>query len=150
MKIKKVVTDKGYLIGVKDNEYIYLEKPSWNCYWYWAFGYLEYYYKNLKNDHRKHTHFDIVFLETQIGSGYDIFKKLDRCVLNDKEIWLLLDYMSTFYKLREAAEVFTRGDSNYTACASQDFIKNIDIRDNINKVILQRLFGEIHNLLTKE
>lgn len=150
MKINKILTDKGYLIGVKDNEYIYLEKPSWDCGWYWGFGYLEYYYKNRKNCHRIHTHFDIVFLETKKGLGYNIFKQLDKCVLTNEEIWLLLDYMSTFYKLKEAAEVFGRGCSHYTDRARQDFVKNIDMCNSINKVILPKLFDKIHNLLTEE
>ena len=31
---------KKYLLGYINNESIYLSPPSWDCNWYWGFGYL--------------------------------------------------------------------------------------------------------------
>lgn len=55
-----------YLLGVdRDNEYVWLEAPSWDCGWYWGFGYCERYTNttrpDLSKDIRSHTHINSEF-----------------------------------------------------------------------------------------
>lgn len=156
-KIEKVVSSKGYLLGVMDGDWIYLKPPSWDCGWYWGFGYLKYHRMNNKSYHI-HTHFDSVFFECSryestdwnSKSSYDRLCSLERCTLTKDEIWKLLDYMKTFYTLRESAEVLGRGGSHYTSKANLDVIKNEEMVHTINHIMLPALFKEIEKLFTEE
>jgi hypothetical protein len=52
-----------YLLGkTTDGELIWLEAPSWDCGWYWGFGYVETYTNNRRPDLAKdissHSHFN--------------------------------------------------------------------------------------------
>ena len=39
--------DDYYLLGInQENEKVWLEKPSWDCDWYWGFGYVEIFNQN--------------------------------------------------------------------------------------------------------
>lgn len=154
-KIDKVINNKGYLLGVYNNEWIYLQKPSWDCGWYWGFGYLQYYRRNNKY-WCCHTHFDSVFFnsgnctdkEFKNLSAWDRIHKFDRCTLSDDEIWKLFDYMKTFYTLNDAAAVFGRGGSHYTSKAKLDIIKKEDLVNIINNIMLPELFKNIDQLFT--
>lgn len=144
---------KIYLLGQdSDGTNYYLEAPSWDCGRYWGFGYIETYTNN-KNpakakDIRTHQHFDGLFLHGN-KCAYDLFKEFFTCTpLNDSEIWLLLDYMKTFYTLRESAELFGRGYSFFTERAKIDTLKETDTADKINNDYLPALFEKIDNLLS--
>lgn len=155
-KIDKVVNNKGYLLGVIDNQWVYLEKPSWDCGWYWGFGYLHYHTRNART-WNTHTHFDSVFFnvsryekdEWNSKSAYDRLRTFERLTLTEKEMWKLLDYMKTFYTLKETAAVFGRGGSHFTSSANLEIIKSEDIAEHINKVMLPALFAEIDKLFTE-
>lgn len=58
MKLLREYPDQVYLGTTLDNEKLYLSKPSWDCDWYWGFGYVG--NKNL------HTHLNYLYLETFI------------------------------------------------------------------------------------
>ena len=73
---KEVITKFGrkyYLLG-KDAEgtKYWLEEPSWDCNWYWGFGYVQTFDRS-GNDIDSHQHFDILFLTRKI---YDSFVEL--------------------------------------------------------------------------
>ena len=81
MSLKKKTINKfgkHYLLGVnKDGKHVYLEEPSWDCGWYWGFGYLHGYTNDkapeLSRDISFHTHFDSMFLGGR-KCAYDEFK----------------------------------------------------------------------------
>lgn len=153
---KKVVTAFGkkvYLLGI-DNDGIYrwLEEPSWDCGWYWGFGYIESYTINdhpeRSKDINEHTHFDTLFINRN-GMIFDNFKKFFKeTPLSDPEIWELCDYMKTYYTLREAAEVFRHGYSWQTERASIPGLKDKNLSDKINNNFLPKLFDRVRELLT--
>ena len=101
-----------YLLGKdKDGINYWLEEASWDCGWYWGFGYVETYtnnkYPHLSRDINSHQHFDGLFLK---GAIFDSFKSLlVETPLSDNEIWKLLELMDTFYTLRESADLFKNG-----------------------------------------
>ena len=70
-------TEDYYLIG-KDNtgERVWLEKPSWDCGWYWGFGYLQTMQGNREpsraRDINSHTHWDSRVDESH-KNAYDWF-----------------------------------------------------------------------------
>jgi hypothetical protein len=52
-----------YLLGKnRYGELVWLESPTWDCGWYWGFGYVETYTNNkrpdLARDISSHSHFD--------------------------------------------------------------------------------------------
>ena len=152
---KKIINKFGkhYLLGInKDGEYVYLEEPSWDCGWYWGFGYLHTYTNNKQpersRDISSHFHFDSTFLNGR-ESSRDMFKKYFKStVLTDNEIWELVDYMKTFYTLKSVAELFKNGYSHQTERAKLESLKSEEQRDLINKSWLPEVFDRIRVLLT--
>lgn len=147
-----VFNKKNYLLGKNaDGINYYLLAPSWDCGWYWGFGYVESYTNNkspqLSRDIQHHTHFDSLFFN-QNKMAFDAFKDffIDT-PLNDDEIWILCDYMKTFYTLRESAEIFGRGFSHFTGKAKLETLKNDDMLKMINEIMLPVLFEKIENML---
>lgn len=135
-----------YLLGInKDGQKVWLEKESWDCDWYWGFGYLHTY---RRNDFDSHFHFDSTFLKGP-DHAYNMFKNyFKETVLTDNEIWEFCDYMQTFYTLQETAALFKRGYSWLTERAKLDVIKSTENYELVNKVLLPELFKKIEQLLT--
>ena len=146
---------KIYLLGEDENGTKYwLEKASWDCGWYWGFGYVETYTNNASPSHSRdissHQHFDGLFLKGP-QCAFDNFKKFfKKTPLSNDEIWLLVDYMMTFYKLKDMAEVFKHGNSWQTEKAKIEELVRPDQCDLINKQLLPKLFEKIETLLKEE
>jgi hypothetical protein len=152
-QVSKAFGKKIYLLGVGiDGKNYWLEAPSWDCGWYWGFGYVETYTNNkrpdLSRDILSHQHFEGLFSRSNKNT-YDALKDFfSALTLTDDEIWKLCDYMKTFYTLRETAEVFGRGYSYYTERAKLEIVKNLDMVKTINEIMLPSIFTEIEKLFT--
>lgn len=146
--MEKQLTSKGYLLG-KDLEgnIVYLAKPSWDCGWYWGFGYVQGYENNRKRDFNSHTHFNSLFLSNNIHTSFKNY--FEETTLNDEEIWKLLELMETFYTLKEMAELFGRGSSGISKNPATDVLVNKKLVENINHHLLPYVFEKIDELLTK-
>ena len=149
---------KNYLLGTdKNGRKLFLVAPSWDCGWYWGFGYVETYTNNTNpeksRDIASHNHFNYLF-GTIFGTNctfYDGFKNIIiDSTLSDNELWKLCDYMETFYCLNETAEVLKRGYSHYDERAKLDIVKDEAYAERINKVILPELFKHIEDLFKEE
>lgn len=134
---------KIYLLGADaEGTKYWLEAPSWDCDWYWGFGYVETYTNNdcpsRSRDINSHQHFDSLFLNDSKVNAFDAFKEFFKeTTLNEKEIHLLIDYMSSFYKLKDVAKTLGVGYSNMTETAKE-----------INEKILPAIFKQIDILLS--
>lgn len=151
-EIKKYFGKKNYLLGKnEEGQKIWLVAPSWDCDWYWGFGYLETYSRrNGFLDIDCHTHFNSTFFEVT-ANCFDMFKNyFKETPLTDNEIWTLCDYMKSFYILRESAEFFRHGYSYITGRAKIDELQRTDLEDEINKNMLPQLFDKIDKLLTPQ
>ena len=152
-KIKKQKHERrGYLLGIeKDGSKVYLELPTWDCGWYWGFGYIEKYYPHAKEQHT-HTHWDNDLTGKQENEEYahhlNDNKEFISTVLTDTESWTLSELMSTFYTLREAADLFGHGGSHITNNPLKEQIKNPDTVTLINKTLLPLLFKEVDKILS--
>ena len=157
-------TEDYYLIG-KDNtgKRVWLEKPSWDCGWYWGFGYLQTMRADLTpsaaRDIDSHTHWNYRvahknaydwFIETFGEPTTDIWghpreadKDTRMCRFTDKQVWRLCELMATAYTLSEAAEVLGRGKSNYGENPCAEVIKNTREAKRINSKVLPAIFAEI-------
>lgn len=142
-----------YLLGMdKDGVYYWMEEPTWDCDWYWGFGYVETYTNNRLPDRSRdinsHSHFDSMFLNGP-GNSYDNFKSFFRdSVLTDSELWTFLELMKTVYTLKETAGVFYRGGSHYSENLCREILKDEKAYSHINHVLLPALFEQIRNILS--
>ncbi len=154
-KTSKAFGKKVWFLGKdKDGTKYWLEEPSWDCGWYWGFGYVENYQSNREPEKARdiscHQHFDGLFLKGP-ECGRDEFKKLlVETPLSDNEIWELVDYMRTFYTLKDTAELFKHGYSWQTSKAKIDQLQNEEQYDLVNKVWLPEVFKRIQNIFEKE
>ena len=154
-KTTRAFNKEIYLLGKDaDGTLYWLEEPSWDCGWYWGFGYIETYtnnkYPHLAKDINSHQHFDGLFLSRN-KCGFDAFKEFFvETPLSDNEIWELCDYMVTFYTLQKMAELYKHGWSQYTTRAKLDILKNEEQRDFINNQALPQVFERIKKLLKED
>lgn len=146
---------KIYLLGAdKEGVKYWLEAPSWDCGWYWGFGYVETYTNNKfpskARDIKSHQHFDSLFLKNSIGCAFDAFNEFFKeTTLSNDEIWILVDYMKSFYNLMESARTLGAGYSYMTERAKIEEVKNVEIVKEINERILPAIFEKIDKLLSE-
>ena len=141
-----------YLLGEdKDGVKYWLEQGSWDCDWYWGFGYIETYTNN-KNPSRSkdissHEHFDSKILNAGTYC-FDTFKEIFvKTPLNDKEIWTLCELMKTFYTLEKTSELYYKGSSHITNNPSKDLLKNDEEYQRINKILIPNIMEEVYKIL---
>ena len=145
---------KIYLLGANaEGTKYWLEAPSWDCGWYWGFGYVETYTNNdcpnRSRDINSHQHFDSLFLNDSKVNAFDAFKEFFKeTTLSEKEIWLLIDYMYSFYALKRAAGILSMGYSHMTEKAKLSEVKSIEMAKEINEKMLPAIFKQIDILLS--
>ena len=150
-KTSKAFGKKVWLLGKdKDGINYWLEEPSWDCGWYYGFGFVETYTHNtrpdLARDINSHQHFDSLFINGPKCSK-DMFKEFFvETPLSEGEIWELVDYMKTFYTLKSVAELFKHGYSWQTSKAKIDQLQSDEQNDLVNKVWLPEVFKRIEKL----
>lgn len=146
---------KHYLLGVnKDGEHVYLEKESWDCGWYWGFGYLHTFTNDRQPERSKdismHDHFDSLFLNKNV-SAYDLINSyFESMTVSSSELYELIDLMMTAYALKKSAELFRHGYSWQTEKAKIEGLKDEALENRINKGLLPQVFERIETLLAKE
>jgi len=124
---------KKILLGtsIEDGK-LYLTKHSWDCGWYWGFGYI--------GNANLHTHFDGTFLngENIWKSPKELFKST---AITDKLWWELKDLFVQAYALKKVAEVYHYGGhctitENTKAILSteKEAIINADLEIILNKI----------------
>ena len=123
-----------------EGERIYLTPPSWDCGWYWGWGYI--------GNKDCHYHLSSLFKDKDMHTGIkEHFKTF--VITNDKDLWTFCELVRTFYHLRETSDVLTRGGSHYTNNPCQELIKDAEYAKHINTVLIPAIFAETYNLFTK-
>ena len=141
-----------YLLGADaEGTNYWLEKASWDCDWYWGFGYVETYTNNRvpskSKDISSHQHFDGLFFNTGKMS-FDAFKEFfAETPLSDKEIWKLLELMKSYYIAKEYAFMLHTGGAHFTSNPCADIIRDLSEWDRINKVVIPAVCDEVYGLL---
>lgn len=153
IKIEKQVNDRGYLLGVtKDGDYVYMEKFSWDCGWYWGGGYLHFHKRNNRS-WNCHTHFDSIFFNNMDKDNkYNIDKYRDmfeKSALTEDEWWRLFDLMKQFYSLRECAEVFQYG-GHMTSKGRTENELNPFLASELNNQIKTVIIPEVYKIFKIE
>lgn len=144
--------DTKIKMGVVDGEDIYLSPPSWDCGWYWGFGYLgnkncHYHIDGLKKIEK--YNFEKKVWEYEFVNLYDGLKRHFGKTLKVREsrLWTLAELFESFYSLRQTAEVLGRGGSHLTSNPCKDIIINVDEVKRINTIVLPAIFDAIHSIL---
>ena len=160
-KINKRQTEafgkKIYLLGKdKYGKYLWLEEGTWDCDWYWGFGYVETYTNN-KNPSRSydiesHTHIDSLIFK-KVNNKYihhwNDLSDLESTVLTESESWEFSDLMKSFYTLKEAAEIYHQGNSHLT---SNHIItlKNKEAYNRINQIEIPKIMKRVYQILSRQ
>lgn len=97
MKLDKTIIPKKkskafgkdvYLLGTIDGKMQWLEAPSWDCGWYWGFGYVEEYTQHERpcrsRDKVSHTHIDSIAKNIN-KPLHDFHEAFDSITFNDEE-----------------------------------------------------------------
>lgn len=119
-------------------ETIYLTLPTWDCGWYWSFGYL--------GNRRWHYHLDgfaagrNICMHDALLSDYELVPALQA------KLWVFCELAQTAYTLKGAAEVLGRGGSHQTTNPCAGVIKNPAEVERINKVVLPAIFAKIQEI----
>ena len=129
-KLGKIREDyeKGLVMG----EIIYLSKHSWNCDWYWGFGYI--------GNKDLHTHFNTTFLDE---ATTDINKIFSETKISQNTWWLLRDLFIQAYALKEAPGVYRNGGYQTTEKGITDIIQNKAMEERLNKdlrIVLDKIW----------
>lgn len=149
-----------YLLGI-DSEGVkyWLESPSWDCGWYWGFGYVETYTNNnnpaIAKDIDSHSHIDSSFMG-KVGNGGEYIHNIYDCptfaatTFTTNEGWKLSELFKTFYQLKESAGMFGKGGSNITTNPCAETLKNEAWAKHINEVMIPTVTAAILKILTPQ
>ncbi len=121
----------------------YLAAPSWDCDWYWGFGYLQ----------NKDIHHHVDGLgKTHNAHMFDALKKEygdSLTIKDDKDLWTFCELMYTFYTLKKYAELCHQGGSHTTTNPCADILTLPEREKEINHVTLPAIFDALNDLLAK-
>lgn len=131
---------KNTYLGIVNNEPIYLKAPSWDCGWYWGFGYL--------GNANCHYHVDGLGKTINLHDGM-VEHFGNSFVVRPSDRWAFAELFKSFYVLKQTAEVLGRGGAHLTINPCKDIIINKDEVERINKIVLPAIFDEIYNILDR-
>lgn len=142
-----------YLLGAdSEGTYYWLESPTWDCDWYWGFGYIETYENNKHpgasrdiSSHQHATDFMKTWFKEWNGSKPILAEK----TFTEDEGWELSELFEQFYFLRQAAENFGRGKCHCAETSAPKWKKPGLVRE-INEKRIPAVTRRIIEILTPE
>jgi len=158
MKIGKMKKEQSYAFGKdvyllgedKDGIKYWLEAPSFDCGWYWGFGYVETYTKNnspsTSIDINSHQHINS---GGKYKSALDWFIKwngqepiLTNTPFTDNEKWKLCELFERFYLFKKMTEFYHSGFAGMTEL-KLNFHKDKKMEDYFNQIVIKEVTDEI-------
>ena len=119
-------------------ESISIEKHSWDCGWYWGFGYI--------GNRRLHTHASVFTHELLWHNVEQVFER--SIFKNNNQFWIFKDLLKQAYVLQECAEVYHYGGHCITD-PKTEVIKNKNMQNKINKD-LEKVLDSLWSLLENQ
>ena len=141
-----------YLIGKdKNGRNHWIVQGSWDCEWYWGFGYVQTYTNNNNpaqaRDIETHSHFDSMFFNGN-KNGFDNFKDFFvETPFTDSEIWEICELMKSFYIARNYADMVHVGGAHYTENPAKYVVANGEHYNEINKVMIPTIMDELYKIM---
>lgn len=129
---------KKIFLGTRksDNARIYLSAPSWECGWYWGFGYLG----------NKYEHYHLNGYAN--GRNINMYDALQTDYILNPEIahslWKFCELVLSAYRAKKAAEFLGRGGAHITTNVCKDIILNKEESDRLNVVVLPAIFDALY------
>lgn len=127
-----------------EGERVWMPIPSWDCDWYWGFGYVQ------TKDNHQHWDTSIVGHNNKKDGSYchNPFesKFFSETTFNSTEGWELAELFKRFYVLRESAEMFGRGGCHISH--PHDYLKNEAWAKHINEVLIPETTKRILEILS--
>ena len=136
-----------------DNTRIQISKPSWDCDWYWGFGYLgnrnEHYHLDSYQSEDIHLTDDKgkfhMFTQKRNINMYDaLLEDYDLAPNIKKHLWTFCELVLTAYALKDTAETLGRGGSHMTSNPCASIIKNTAEVKRINEICLPAIFEQLN------
>jgi len=140
----KITGPDKLFFGVRksDATRIYIDKPSFDCEWYWSFGYLgnkdEHYHLNGYQNGRNTD------IHSALSSDYDLNPSIE------KNLWVFCELALSIYKLKESAELFHLGGAHMTTNPHRKSLKKISYERTINEKLLPEQLQTFWNLIKGE
>lgn len=123
--------DYIYILG----EDLFIEKHTWDCEWYWGFGYI--------GSNGLHTHANVFIHELLWHSKDEVFE--ESIFKTDDDFWIFKDLLKQAYALSEAAQVYQYGGHCITS-PKTEIIKSKTKAETINKD-LEKILDQLWKLL---
>jgi hypothetical protein len=124
------------LLGKIDNENIYLSKHSWDCDWYWGFGYI--------GNSKSHFHIDSLLNEV-----WEVNKIFTNATLTQSAWWITRELFHQAYGLKQAAAIYRRGANQVISTGLTDSILSSSKEDQIN-ADLEKVLDTLWDYLTDQ
>lgn len=138
--MKTLRTYQKVYLGQNDNEKIYLTPPSWDCGWYWGFGYLG----------NQHCHYHVNGLNKDKNMHDAISEHFgDSLIIRPSDLWTFAELFKSFYTLKESAYILEKGGAHLTTNPCEGIIINTMESERINKVVLPAIFDEIYKIIDR-
>lgn len=132
-------TQRHYLGKRKeDGKKVYILAPTWDCNWYWSFGYL-----NATGEHFHLRNYGDKNWKDCLERDYILNVKL-----RGDNLWKFYELAKTAYKLKEVAEILGRG-WQITENPLGELIKNQTESNRINQIVLPQVFDAIDEIFAK-
>lgn len=131
------MSNKVLLGTLKDGEKCYLTKHSWDCDWYWGFGYV--------GNRNSHYHFSTFLQEGKYG--HEVFSE---CNFTDNDWWVIRDMFVQAYALKKCAEVYRHGGHQTSKAGVTDTILSTDMCTRLNsdlEITLDKLWNYITTII---
>ena len=110
VNVPEISGKSKHYIGRNHGDVLYMSKPSFDCGWYWGFGYV--------GNSRCHMHFNGILNHNHDKNWFDSFRTefTDVCVAlqDDQNLWKFIETMRSLYTLRKAADLYYMGGSHCT------------------------------------
>ncbi len=141
---------KNFRMGTVHGRGILLRRPSFDCDWYWGFGYLG----------NVNTHYHLNGLATMDWQNRDMQNKHlhdqlklhfgdSLTITDEKDLWQFCEIVKTIYTLREAADLFHIGGSHYAPNPNRELLKDTHMWLRINSVLIPEQIASLYALLEK-
>lgn len=134
----KRIKENMFLLGeTKDGDRVWLSRGSWECGWYYGFGYISEY---ANGSWSSSYHFDKFEDNKNMREGMLEYFRDGKLVVTSKQSWVLCDLMKSFYTLKEAYEVYHSGGSHLASVEQLDLSHSLiakQILKDIRRVIIE-------------
>lgn len=127
-------------VGNHDGERIYLSRPSFDCNWYWGFGYL--------GNRNCHYHLDGIGKHENINFHDALLKHFgDSFIVKGADLWKFAEIVLTIYKLKSAAQMFHLGGSHMTTNPGAAMLKKTEWETELNEILIPAQILELYKIL---